>query len=217
MTTPNYYSLTINDGPCDVYDIAEAAELGLALGNALKYIIRAGRKAGNPATQDLTKAIRSIERQIEIIQRKEAQEFTKTVEAVAETFPPAPAEPSATEVALLGSIPPAVPEPEATEALTLAQRILQRREGLYKAEPPEASTEPPAWLSSLTTQVYPPKSLPPSAEEAEHCGLTVLLPGEAPPESTVLVVTPDGAGLSMPSENLTQFWEDPRGYYILNS
>ena len=57
---PNYYT----DGGIDTIDFIEAKGLGFCLGNAVKYISRAGKKAGNEANDDLLKAIWYIERRI---------------------------------------------------------------------------------------------------------------------------------------------------------
>ena len=42
------------DNPCEAIKVIEAWELGFCLGNAVKYISRAGKKG--PALQDLKKA-----------------------------------------------------------------------------------------------------------------------------------------------------------------
>jgi len=66
---PEYYKPVNNSElihpESDVWDIAHA----FALSNpmtvmALKYIIRAGKKTGNPASQDLTKAMECLQRAI---------------------------------------------------------------------------------------------------------------------------------------------------------
>ena len=59
---PKYYG-----GESNVYEcikVIEAWDLGFHLGNAIKYINRAGKKTGDP-TEDLKKAIWYIQRYIE--------------------------------------------------------------------------------------------------------------------------------------------------------
>jgi hypothetical protein len=47
-------------------EIIEAFELDFHLGNAVKYILRAGRKVGSPSQVDLEKAIWYLKRKIEL-------------------------------------------------------------------------------------------------------------------------------------------------------
>ena len=51
-----------NGNPCEAIKVIEAHDLGFCLGNALKYILRAGKKG--PALEDLKKAKWYLERQI---------------------------------------------------------------------------------------------------------------------------------------------------------
>ena len=60
---PNYYKAVIKGVELDVYDISEAYNLNIYKFNALKYILRAGKK--DSLVQDLKKAIRCLERNIE--------------------------------------------------------------------------------------------------------------------------------------------------------
>ena len=60
---PNYYKAKIKGVEVDVYDISEAYNLNNFKFNALKYILRAGKK--DSLIQDLKKAIRCLERNIE--------------------------------------------------------------------------------------------------------------------------------------------------------
>lgn len=53
-----------NSGKIEVWDFIYDQGLGYALGNAVKYISRAGKKAGNSKTKDLRKAIAFLEREI---------------------------------------------------------------------------------------------------------------------------------------------------------
>jgi hypothetical protein len=56
---PNYY----NKGKIEVIDFIEDQELGFNLGNAVKYISRAGKKNVETYIQDLKKAIWYLERE----------------------------------------------------------------------------------------------------------------------------------------------------------
>jgi Protein of unknwon function (DUF3310) len=63
---PSHYRMRLRDGrQCEVIDIVEALDLGFNLGNALKYLARAGRKDGEPAMTALLKAEYYIAREIE--------------------------------------------------------------------------------------------------------------------------------------------------------
>lgn len=53
-----------NSGKIEVWDFIYDQGLGYALGNATKYISRAGKKAGNSKVKDLRKAIAFLEREI---------------------------------------------------------------------------------------------------------------------------------------------------------
>ena len=55
--------------PIECIDVAE--HMGFCLGNAVKYIWRAGLKNGDKTVQDLQKAIWYIERHIERLERNE--------------------------------------------------------------------------------------------------------------------------------------------------
>ena len=59
---PRYYQSTMGD----VFDIANAYQLDMPLGTAAKYILRAGKKDKAKEIEDLCKAIRCIERAIEL-------------------------------------------------------------------------------------------------------------------------------------------------------
>lgn len=54
---PEYYK---TDGVYEPWKIIDAYGLDFYLGNALKYLLRAGNKAGNPRSQDLRKAVEYI-------------------------------------------------------------------------------------------------------------------------------------------------------------
>lgn len=58
---PSYYA----DGHIEVIDYIEDKGLGFCLGNAIKYISRAGKKDSAKEIEDLKKAIWYINRRIE--------------------------------------------------------------------------------------------------------------------------------------------------------
>ena len=62
---PSHYT----DGRIEVIDFIEDKELGFHLGNAVKYISRAGRKNPDKTIEDLRKAVWYINRQIERLER----------------------------------------------------------------------------------------------------------------------------------------------------
>lgn len=57
-TNPDYYK----SAGFEAIDIIESYELNFSLGNALKYILRAGKKSKNK-TEDLNKAIWYLQRE----------------------------------------------------------------------------------------------------------------------------------------------------------
>lgn len=63
---PHYYS----SGKIEVIEAIEDWELGFHLGNACKYISRAGKKDPDKEIQDLEKAIWYLRRKIEIAKEK---------------------------------------------------------------------------------------------------------------------------------------------------
>jgi hypothetical protein len=67
MTTPvdaipPYYRYAASTPPRDVFDIAYAYQLDAQQTMALKYVIRAGRKAGVSKADDLAKAVACLRR-----------------------------------------------------------------------------------------------------------------------------------------------------------
>ena len=62
---PSHYT----SGKIEVIDFIEDKELGFHLGNAVKYISRAGRKNPDKTVEDLRKAVWYINRQIERLER----------------------------------------------------------------------------------------------------------------------------------------------------
>ena len=62
---PSHYT----SGQIEVIDFIEDKELGFHLGNAVKYISRAGRKDANKTIEDLRKATWYINRQIQILEK----------------------------------------------------------------------------------------------------------------------------------------------------
>jgi hypothetical protein len=55
------------ENPYEVIKVIEATEMDFHLGNAYKYIARAGKKETDKEIQDLKKAIWYIERKIQLI------------------------------------------------------------------------------------------------------------------------------------------------------
>ena len=56
------------DNPYEVIKVIEATDMDFHLGNAYKYIARAGKKGTDKEVQDLKKEIWYIERKIKLIQ-----------------------------------------------------------------------------------------------------------------------------------------------------
>lgn len=56
------------DDPYEAIKVIEAHQLGFHLGNAVKYILRAGKKPGQTEQQDLAKAIWYLERRLDALQ-----------------------------------------------------------------------------------------------------------------------------------------------------
>jgi hypothetical protein len=63
---PSYYT----DGGIETIDFIEAKKLPYHLGNAVKYISRAGKKDQNKTIEDLQKAVWYIERYIKVLEEK---------------------------------------------------------------------------------------------------------------------------------------------------
>jgi hypothetical protein len=59
-TSPAYY----NAPGAETWDFIGSRDLDYFLGNAVKYLVRAGRKPGSPARADLEKALHYIEKRI---------------------------------------------------------------------------------------------------------------------------------------------------------
>ena len=60
VTRPSHYT----DGKIEVIDYIDDKKLGFCLGNAIKYISRAGKKDPAKTVEDLRKAVWYIERHI---------------------------------------------------------------------------------------------------------------------------------------------------------
>lgn len=54
-----------HDSPQEAIKVIEAHNLNFSLGNAVKYILRAGRKDSNTRIEDLSKAAWYVQREIE--------------------------------------------------------------------------------------------------------------------------------------------------------
>lgn len=61
VARPKHYAVV---GDFDVIDIIKAQGMGFELGNALKYVMRAGKKPGVDADEDIKKAIYYLRRYI---------------------------------------------------------------------------------------------------------------------------------------------------------
>ena len=63
---PSHYT----DGGIETIDFIEAKKLPYHLGNAIKYISRAGKKDQNKTIEDLQKAVWYIERYIKVLEEE---------------------------------------------------------------------------------------------------------------------------------------------------
>ena len=63
---PSHYT----DGGIETIDFIEAKKLPYHLGNAIKYISRAGKKGENKTIEDLQKAVWYVERYIKLLEGK---------------------------------------------------------------------------------------------------------------------------------------------------
>ena len=70
MNHPSYY----NTGSIEVIDFIEDQKLNFHLGNAVKYIIRAGKKNGEKEIEDLQKAKWYIARYIGLLEKRSESE-----------------------------------------------------------------------------------------------------------------------------------------------
>lgn len=68
LNHPDYY----NDG-IEAIDFIESHNLNFSLGNAIKYIVRAGLKNGEPTQEALQKAIWYLEREIDRLNQEEVE------------------------------------------------------------------------------------------------------------------------------------------------
>lgn len=64
---PSYY----NKANMSVIDIIDEYELNFNKGNIIKYVLRSGKKSKDTEVQDLQKAIRYCQMEIERIQKRE--------------------------------------------------------------------------------------------------------------------------------------------------
>ena len=67
---PSHYA----DTKIEVIDYIEDKKFGYHLGNAIKYISRAGKKDPSKETEDLRKAVWYIERYIQLIEMEKSDE-----------------------------------------------------------------------------------------------------------------------------------------------
>lgn len=66
LSNVNHPSHYLKNSGYEVIDVIEAWDLGFSLGNAIKYIARAGKKDPNKYREDLEKAMWYIQRHIDI-------------------------------------------------------------------------------------------------------------------------------------------------------
>jgi|TARA_R110002049_G_scaffold66869_1_gene174226 hypothetical protein len=66
-TTPEYYK---GKNGYMAKDVAANFDLTYNLGSAMKYIIRAGKKEGNPPEQDIRKAINHLHFELDVLTPK---------------------------------------------------------------------------------------------------------------------------------------------------
>ena len=70
MSDPVNHPSHYTDGKIEVIDFIDDKRLGYCLGNAVKYIARAGKKDPNKTIEDLQKAVWYINHEIEKRQRE---------------------------------------------------------------------------------------------------------------------------------------------------
>lgn len=70
----------------ETIDVIEDWKLSYRLGNAVKYISRAGRKDASKTVEDLQKAVWYIEREIEALNTKNTARYAVTYEDVLEEY-----------------------------------------------------------------------------------------------------------------------------------
>lgn len=63
---PSYYN-----GGIEVIEFIDSHSLNFSRGNAIKYLVRAGKKAGASELDDLSKALWYVEHEIERLQKDE--------------------------------------------------------------------------------------------------------------------------------------------------
>lgn len=73
MSDPVNHPAHYTDGKIEVIDFIEDKGLGFCLGNAVKYISRAGKKDSAKTIEDLKKAAWYLNREIQTREAKEAQ------------------------------------------------------------------------------------------------------------------------------------------------
>lgn len=75
VTKPSYYRRTIKGVEIDIIDVVDAFKLPFTVGNAIKYLVRAGQKPGAPALEDLAKAREYVERETAFRQAEKDKAF----------------------------------------------------------------------------------------------------------------------------------------------
>lgn len=74
MTRPDYYK----NGQYEVKDVIKAFNLDFNLGNVVKYVARAGKKDGEPASKDLNKAYTYLHFELEDLKRYDKYDVYQT-------------------------------------------------------------------------------------------------------------------------------------------
>lgn len=200
---PTYYDgirvYPDDQGCIDTLDFVEGAGLSFSLGNVVKYVVRAGKKPGASALDDLTKAAEYIARAIRRLNDEAASAQIDEIfseEAPGEEALPDPEARSATEIALVAS--------------TLSERIRMRKAPTSPYAPIEKPPTP-GWLAALIPGDEPGSW--PSPTQLRQEGL-VAVAGDLD-GGDVTVISPEGASFTLSSLGAHALLEDPRGFVIL--
>ena len=206
--TPTYYDgirvYPDDQGCIDTLDFIEGADLSFSLGNVVKYVVRAGKKPGASALDDLTKAAEYIARAIRRLNDEAASAQIDEIfseEAPGEEAPgeeplPDPEPRSATEIDLMAN--------------TLSERIRMRKASTSPYAPIEEHPTP-GWLAALIPGDEPGSW--PSPTQLRQEGL-VAVAGDLD-GGDVTVISPEGASFTLSSLGAHALLEDPRGFVIL--
>lgn len=145
---PNYYRRTINGVEIDVNDIADAFDLGYHAQNAIKYLVRAGRKDEKSLVDDLVKARHYIDRLIKKHEDAERLALYEQIEDRNHAFRSFDRSEVAAIVAdYAKDLGPLVQETN-PETITEAPRLLDEvtKPVVLLADPPAVATAWPCWV-----------------------------------------------------------------------